>query len=131
MQKRSLPCLPFLPRLRWLAIVVSLLAGGCDKHPVMQVTGGDPENGKRLIQSYGCVACHTIPGIAGVGSNVGPPLHKIGRRAYLGGVLPNTPDDMVRWLRDPPAVDPRTAMPNLGISQAEAQDIAAYLYTLR
>jgi cytochrome c1 len=35
------------------------------------------------------------------------------------------------WLRDPPAIDPATAMPNLGLSEAEALDVAAYLYTLR
>jgi cytochrome c1 len=37
---------------------------------------------------------------------------------------------MIRWLRDPPAVDASTAMPNLGLSEAEARDIAAYLLAL-
>jgi cytochrome c len=97
----------------------------------MQVAGGDPARGKATVQRYGCIACHTIPGIAGHGSNVGPPLTKMALRAYVGGVLPNTPEDLVRWLRNPPEVDPRTAMPNLGISEAEAKDIAAYLYTLK
>ncbi len=77
----------------------------------------------------------SIPRAAGEkwnpGSNVGPPLQKFGLRAYIGGVLPNTPDNLVRWLQDPPSVDPRTAMPNLGVSLAEAGDIAAHLYTLR
>lgn len=97
----------------------------------MHVPGGEPERGKASIQRYGCIACHTIPGVAGHGSNVGPPLTKMALRGYVGGVLPNTPEDLVRWLRNPPEVDPRTAMPNLGISEAEAKDIAAYLYTLK
>jgi cytochrome c len=117
---------------RLCLLFLSLLATACgDKASTMHVAGGDPERGKETIQRYGCIACHTIPGMAGHGSNVGPPLAKMGLRAYVGGVLPNTPDDLVRWLRNPPAVDPRTAMPNLGISEAEAKDIAAYLYTLK
>ncbi|HYD63552.1 MAG TPA: c-type cytochrome [Noviherbaspirillum sp.] len=91
---------------------------------------GDPDRGKAAVERYGCVACHAIPGTANQGSNVGPPLHKIARRAYLGGVIPNTPQNMVRWLRNPPQAAPRTAMPNLGMSEQEATDIASYLYSL-
>jgi cytochrome c len=126
--------MPILSRaaIRCCLSLSLIAAAGCgEKTPVMQVAGGDAERGKALIQRYGCIACHAIPGIAGHGSNVGPPLEKMGLRAYVGGVLPNTPDELVRWLRNPPAVDPRTAMPNLGISEAEAKDIAAYLYTLK
>jgi cytochrome c1 len=72
-----------------------------------------------------------VPGVSGPGSNVGPRLDKIAKRTYVGGVLANTPDNMVRWLRDPQGVDPRTAMPNVGLSEADARDIAAYLYTLQ
>jgi cytochrome c len=55
----------------------------------------------------------------------------IAKRTYVGGILANTPDNMVRWLRDPPGVDPRTAMPNMGVTEADARDIAAFLYTLQ
>jgi cytochrome c2 len=104
---------------------------GCSEAPSRaEIPGADPERGRMTIVRYGCVACHAIPGIANPGSNVGPSLDKIARRAYIGGMLPNTPAEMVRWLRDPPRIDPRTAMPNMGISEAEARDIAAYLYTL-
>jgi len=120
----------FLLRLAPLALLLALAGCGRDAPPV-SVAGGDPARGKALVRDFGCAACHVVPGIAGHGSNVGPPLQKMGVRAYIGGVLPNTPEDMVRWLRDPPAVDPRTAMPNLGLSDAEARDIAAFLYTLR
>jgi cytochrome c2 len=97
-------------------------------HPV--IAGGDPGRGKEAIVRYGCVACHAIPGIGNPGSNVGPPLRQFARRAYVGGVVPNMPTDLVAWLIDPPAIDPRTAMPNMGVTQADARDIAAYLYTL-
>ncbi|OGB26132.1 MAG: hypothetical protein A3I66_13690 [Burkholderiales bacterium RIFCSPLOWO2_02_FULL_57_36] len=116
----------------WCLLFLIFAVTGCSEKPqTMQVAGGDAARGKASIQRYGCVACHTIPGIAGHGSNVGPPLTKMALRAYVGGVLPNTPEDLVRWLQNPPEVDPRTAMPNLGVSEAEAKDIAAYLYTLK
>lgn len=113
-----------------------LLLAGCHDQP--QVNGaparaaftGDPARGKAAMEKRGCIACHAIPGIANPGSNVGPPLDKMARRAYIAGVLPNTPADMVRWLRDPPAVDPQTAMPAMGIGETEAKDMAAYLATL-
>jgi cytochrome c len=91
---------------------------------------GNADKGKHAIESYGCVACHVVPGVNGPRSDIGPPLEHIAKRTYIAGVLANTKDNMVRWLRDPPAVDPRTAMPNMNISEANARDIAAYLYTL-
>jgi cytochrome c1 len=50
---------------------------------------------------------------------------------HIAGVLTNTPDNLIEWIHNPPGVDPRTAMPNLGVDEAAARDIAAYLYTLR
>jgi cytochrome c len=108
--------------------VLTALAGCGEQAAVPQVAGGSPERGREAIERYGCAACHMIPGMPAHGANIGPPLARMARRAYIAGVLPNAPDHLVRWLRDPPAVDPLTAMPNLGVSQAEAADIAAYLY---
>jgi cytochrome c len=92
--------------------------------------GADPARGKEAVERYGCIACHAIPGIALAGGNVGPPLKDIRRRAYLAGVLPNTAQNLTRWLQNPALINPRSAMPNMGISEAEASDIAAYLYSL-
>ena len=61
---------------------------------------------------------------------VGPPLAGIARRAFIAGVLPNTDDNMVRWLRAPQQIDPRSAMPTLGLGAQDAADIAAFLRTL-
>jgi cytochrome c len=109
----------------------AVLSLACAREPLPPIADANAERGKKAIERYGCAACHTIPGIASHGSNVGPPLHKMAQRAYIAGVLPNTPADMVRWLRDPPQIDPRTAMPNLGVSETEAKDMTAYLYTLK
>ena len=113
-------------------LLVAALAG-CDEEPnkIVELIGGDPRRGKTAISQYGCSSCHTIPGIRGADALVGPPLTQIASRVYIGGVLTNTPDNMLRWLRDPPAVDPKTAMPNVHLTEADARDVAAYLYTLK
>lgn len=109
---------------------LSLALAACGESPVVPIRGADPVRGKEAILRHGCVACHTIPGVGGPSSNVGPTLEKIARRAYIGGIVPNVPSEMIRWLSNPPAVDPRTAMPDMGLSEVEARNIAAYLYTL-
>jgi cytochrome c len=91
----------------------------------------EAERGRLAIAAYGCASCHSIPGIPGVQGEVGPPLNAFGRRVYIAGLLPNTPAALEQWLLDPPSVNPRTAMPNLGVTQQEARDMAAYLLRLR
>ena len=91
----------------------------------------DASPGRELVAEFGCAACHVVPGIRGAEGLVGPPLTGIGRRVYIAGILPNTHDNMVRWLLDPPAVNPRTAMPNVGLSAQQASDVAAWLATLK
>jgi cytochrome c1 len=93
-------------------------------------TGGDPQRGRETIREKGCPTCHAIPGIREANGLVGPPLEHFANRVYVAGVLPNTPDNLVAWIRNPPAIDPLTAMPASGIGEAEARDVAAYLYTL-
>jgi cytochrome c1 len=85
-----------------------------------------------MIRAYGCQSCHIIPGVRGANGLVGPPLNHIARRVYLAGVLPNSPDNMLRWIQNPQAaIQQSTAMPNMGVSEADARDIVAYLYTLK
>jgi cytochrome c1 len=95
------------------------------------LTGGDPYDGKEALLRYGCGACHTIPGVQRANGLVGPPLAGIARRVYVAGVLYNTPDNLMLWIRNPPGVDPLTAMPDTGVTEGDARDIAAFLYTLR
>ena len=93
------------------------------------MTGGDPERAPGLIRRYGCAGCHTIPGIAGGDGQVGGPLVDIKRRVYVGGVVPNSPENLVRWIVAPQIFSPRSAMPVTGISEVEARDVATYLYS--
>jgi cytochrome c len=107
---------------------------GCDgRHydEAHALTGGDPARGRLLARQYGCGSCHTIAGVPGANAKVGPPLAGLIERAYVAGVVPNTPANLMMWIRNPQEVDPRTAMPDLGVGEREARDIAGYLYSLR
>lgn len=114
---------------RALHLAALLLLAGCTSERTD--LPGDPELGEQALEAYGCGSCHIIPGVPGADGRVGPPLRRIGSRAYIGGVLPNTPENMVRWIRAPQAVDPRTAMPDLDVGERDALNITAYLYTLK
>ena len=105
--------------------------GGRATAPYRVATGGNVQEGRKVIQSSGCGACHTIPGIHAANGELGPPLNSFGRRTMIAGELPNTPDNLIRWIENPPGVESGTAMPNLGLDDQQARDAAAYLYTLR
>jgi cytochrome c1 len=96
-----------------------------------EVPGGDARQGRQAIRSYGCGACHVVPGVTGATGLVGPPLNAFAHRTYVAGNLPNTAPNLVRWIQAPQSVEPGTAMPNLGVDEADARHIAAYLYTLK
>jgi cytochrome c len=94
------------------------------------LTGGDPEAGREALRRLGCTTCHSVPGVPGANGLVGPPLAHLASRAYIAGVLPNTAANLIVWIRWPQGVLPKNAMPNLGASEADGRNIAAYLYTL-
>ena len=96
------------------ALTLGMLLGGCHsgRNPQSRVvTGGSVDQGERAIKRFGCGSCHTIPGIA--------------------GELRNTPDNLTHWISAPKSVEPGTDMPDLGVSQDQARNITASLYTLR
>lgn len=95
------------------------------------LTGGDPKAGKKAVARYGCGGCHSIPGVAGSAGEVGPALSGVAVRANIAGKLPNDPRTMIRWLEHPQALSPGSGMPELGVNERDARDMAAYLYTLR
>jgi cytochrome c len=107
--------------MRLIAAAFLVLAG-CADDP-----SSPRENGRLLLQQFGCGQCHAIPGVANARGTSGPSLAKVGERAYLGGVLPNTPENMAHWIRDPRRFDPRTTMPAMGLTDGQARDMVAYL----
>jgi mono/diheme cytochrome c family protein len=91
----------------------------------------DPKRGRRALEQYGCVGCHEIPGLVGPEARLGPTLEGIGSRTMLGGVLPNSRENMALWLRAPLAFTPHSAMPILGVTERDARDMAAFLADLK
>jgi cytochrome c len=96
-----------------------------------QLTGGHPVAGRETMIALGCVACHTVPGFFGTKPQVGPPLAGFALRPFVAGAIENTPDKLMQFIRDPRSVAPRSAMPKLPMSEQQARDLAAFLYTLR
>ena len=126
------------PDLRILAMV--LIAGSvasigaCDRPAAPQAValrGGDSGRGKAAIEHYGCNACHAIAGVPEPSLTAAAPVTGIATRTYIAGTLPRTPENLILWIRFPRKVKPQTAMPDLGVSAADARDIATYLYSLR
>ena len=97
----------------------------------MELTHGDPDRGERAWRQYACGACHAIQGVEEASGKVGPPLKGIGGRALLAGHEPNDPTHLIAWIQHPQAVEPGVGMPELGLSDGQARDLAAYLYTMK
>jgi cytochrome c len=117
------------------AIAVVLVLGCDPARPnrtaeIQRMTGGDVSRGREKIRNYGCHSCHTIPGIPGADALVGPPLIRWSKRVYIAGELPNTPENLRNWIQHPPQVEPKTAMPDMGVTEQDSRDISAYLYSL-
>lgn len=91
----------------------------------------DPARGRQASTQYACNACHRIPGVTGSDVSVGPPLAGFANRQTIAGAVANTPETLTRWIADPQSIDPLTTMPNLRVLPHDAQDIAAYLLTLK
>jgi len=89
--------------------------------------GANPRRGRDLLRSHGCITCHESPGFRP--AYVGPPLVGFAERQYIAGVLVNVPSNAVEWITNPKKFKPATAMPIIGVTSADALDIAAYLYT--
>ena len=119
-----------------VALAAFTLLAGCDpgardRQVQFARSIGNPNRGQHLIRARNCGSCHTIPGVRGADGAVGPPLNFFSRRIYIAGEVPNTPANLVRWVMDPQSIEPKTAMPAVGLTERDAHDVAAYLYTLQ
>jgi cytochrome c len=118
-----------------ISIAAILILSGCTGGQITRgytiETGGDADHGAQLIVQFRCGACHMIPGIRQARGKVGPPLMYFAERTFIAGEVPNTPDNLVRWIQSPQSIEAGTAMPALGLTEQQSRDVAAYLYTLR
>jgi cytochrome c oxidase subunit II len=83
--------------------------------------------GAQLFQSRTCVNCHPIAGTSAQ-AHVAPDLaHLADRHTLAAGLLPNTVENLRRWLINPQTVKPGCLMPNLNLTESQARDLAHYL----
>ncbi|HEX6511102.1 MAG TPA: cytochrome c oxidase subunit II [Chloroflexota bacterium] len=100
------------------------------KAPPANPSSGPAADGKALFARSACIGCHTIEGVSQ--GTVGPNLTHVGSRSILAsGILQNSPEDMARWIKDPPAVKPGSLMPNLQLSDNDVNALVAYLESLK
>lgn len=120
---------------RTALLLVILLTAACNRTEAAKsgaAPAGDADRGRQLVAQYGCNTCHAIPGVEGPQGSLGPPLAGLASRPTISfGSVQNTPQNLTRFIQNPAALNPGTSMPPIGISDAEAADIAAYLLTLK
>lgn len=124
----------FASRAVLLVLPVLLLLGcdaGKERSAYTPEFGGSAQAGKFIIVKYKCGSCHTIPGVQNADGVFGPPLFSIARRSIIAGNFANTPETLEHWIMAPTSMKPKTAMPDLGLSEREARSVVAYLETLR
>lgn len=91
--------------------------------PFARYKGGDAENGKKLVRSLGCMACHGVDDYPLENKMVDP--HKGPFLQGLGSKIKSA-DWLVSWLKKPSHYSPNTIMPSFRLSDKEANDLTAY-----
>ena len=87
-------------------------------------------SGRRIFQMTSCINCHTIAGTSANG-RFGPDLtHLMSRDTIASGVVPNTPENLRRWIRNPDAIKPGSRMPAMNLNDQELDAVTAYLASL-
>jgi cytochrome c2 len=109
------------------ALALALLAGCGEGQGSASTLQGNPERGRAALAQHACRACHIIPGVSGPETYVGRSLADLAERRFIAGGLPNNQANLVRWIRNPQAIDPHTAMPAMGVSERDALDMSAWL----
>lgn len=87
------------------------------------------EKGRELFRSLACAGCHTIQGLTGGRFPGAPDLTHVASRPQIAGVLPMSLENLERWIANPPAVKPGTAMPSLSLDAETVRAIAQFLIT--
>ncbi|MGH3112670.1 MAG: c-type cytochrome [Gaiellaceae bacterium] len=112
-----------------LLAALAVLPAGCgDSPPSLSVEGASGERSEQIIREVGCGSCHVIPGLPQADGRVGPELRDFDDERFIAGSLPNTPENLVEWIMDPQRFAPDTVMPDLGLDEQQARDVAAHLY---
>lgn len=86
---------------------------------------------REAFLSQSCVNCHRVRGTPARGDYAPDLTHLMSRRTLAAGMLPNTRENLDRWVRDPQSVKPGCLMPPFGLGRQDQDRIVDYLSTLR
>jgi len=107
---------------RWLAR---------QSQPAPEPSDALSQSGKQFFFAQTCVNCHAIGGTRAVADAAPDLTHLATRRQLVGGVIPNTPENLTLWLRNPQLIKPGCKMPNFGLNEDQLKQMTAYLEELR
>lgn len=110
-----------------VAVALTLCLTGCSTNHSTEQSGST--SAPELMIRYGCPTCHVIPHVPGAVGKVGPSLEDLAQRSYLAGTLQNSPQNLIHWIQHPQQIRPGTAMPEMGVTSADAAQIARFLET--
>jgi cytochrome c oxidase subunit 2 len=101
------------------------------RQPAREPQSAAERRGRDVFMSTRCAGCHTVQGTAAHGQ-AGPDLTHMATRSTIGaGTLPNTPEHLNAWIRDPQASKPGNQMPPNPLPPDDLQALLVYLETLR
>jgi cytochrome c oxidase subunit 2 len=87
--------------------------------------------GKSAFLALSCVNCHQVRGTSAIGSYAPDLTHLMSRDTLAAGMVPNTREELRRWIDDPQGVKPGCLMPAFGLGDHDRDRILDYLGTLR
>ena len=94
-------------------------------------TDSSAVHGQSVFVERTCIMCHSISGTP-AGSNVGPELtHLASRPSIAAGSLPNTRENLGRWILNPQLIKPGVHMPPNALSPGDMKALLDYLETLK
>ena len=95
-----------------------------------RLTGGEPELGRKKLAQRSCGSCHVVPGVPRAEGKSAPSLAGWAGRSTFLNTVPNTPENLEKWLDKPSHRKPGTNMPDISLTPEDSRDMAAYLFSI-
>jgi cytochrome c oxidase subunit 2 len=101
------------------------------QQPAAEPTSAAARRGQDVFFAADCATCHAVAGTSADGSSAPDLTHLASRDRIGAGAVPNTPDELARWITDPESIKAGSDMPATPLGADELQDLLAYLGSLQ
>jgi cytochrome c oxidase subunit II len=99
--------------------------------PAAAPTSDAVTQGRKQFETQACINCHAVNGTVANG-RFGPDLtHLMSRDTLASGAMPNTPENLARWIDNPDSFKSGSLMPSMHLTKDQIDQITAYLVTLK